>query len=486
MLTDTTVDTDAAACAERRLPLVVDLDGTLIRTDLLIETAFARLGQDPLAFWAMVRVLPSGKAALKHLLAANADLKPELLPYDHAVLEKIHEAKSAGRKVHLASASHERLVSAIAQHLGLFDGVFASDAASNLSGQTKADRLVRAFGEGGFDYIGNDRADIPVWKKAAARIAIRAPRRVVVQLRGLDGGLEELPSANPGLRTWARLLRVYQYSKNGLIFVPIVTAQAFHPASLLAALLAFVAFSLCASCVYIVNDVVDLQADRMHPTKNRRPLASGQIAISSALIVAATLLAVGIAVAALISIKFVGVLALYLALTTAYSFFLKRKLLVDIVALASLYSIRVVGGAVAIDVPVSQWLLAFSLFIFTALALIKRYAELATRVDTGMPDPGNRNYRLGDLSVIAALAAAAGFNAVTVFTLYISSDAVRVLYSKPELLWLFCPLLMYWIGRILVLAHRRVLDDDPIVFALRDRVSYLALAVAAAIILAAK
>ncbi len=215
-------------------------------------------------------------------------------------------------------------------------------------------------------------------------------------------------------------------------------------------------------------------------------MASGAIPIVHGLWVAPLLLVAGTAVAATVSLKFLGVLLGYVALTTAYTFFLKRKLLVDVVALASLYTIRVVAGAVAIDVFISQWLLGFSLFIFTTLALVKRYTELAVRLDQGLADPSNRNYKIGDLSVIAALAAAAGFNSVTVFALYVSSDAVHVFYRRPEILWLFCPVLMYWIGRTIILAHRRQMHDDPIVFALSDRISYLTLAIAAAILLAAK
>jgi 4-hydroxybenzoate polyprenyltransferase len=286
------------------------------------------------------------------------------------------------------------------------------------------------------------------------------------------------------LLMWLQQLRVHQYAKNGLVFVPVLTAHAFAPSALSASTLAFVAFCLCASGAYIINDLVDVAADRQHPTKRNRPLARGSITRAQALGATALLLACAFLVASAVSVQFVLVLAVYLGLTAAYTFWLKRKLLIDIVVLALLYTLRVIGGAVAIDVTPSDWLLAFSILIFTSLALIKRYAELANRHADDAPELSNRDYKLGDLSVVAAMAAAAGFNSVTVFALYVSSDAAH-LYSRPRLLWLVCPILLYWIGRALVLTHRRVMDDDPIVFVLKDKVSLLTIAAIVALMLAA-
>ena len=484
-----TLSVDAAQLEQssRERPLVVDLDGTLVRSDMLIETAFSCLGRDPFLLLTTCRALFSGKASLKHFLAANAEFAPELLPFDDAVLNKIREAKAQGREVYLASASDERVVSAIADYLGLFDGIFSSNAKINLAGNTKAQRLVETFGRAGFDYVGNSHADLPVWQMAEKRLAIRCSPSLLQRLQSSEQEIEVLPS--PGgsrLKAWLKLLRVHQYSKNALLFVPLITAQAFSGSAILTEVMAFIAFSLCASSVYILNDMIDLEADRSHVTKRSRPLASGNIPLVHGLWVAPLLFIAGIIIAAAVSPKFLGVLLGYASLTTAYSFFLKKKLLVDVIALASLYTLRVIAGAVAIDVFISQWLLGFSLFIFTTLALVKRYTELAVRLDQGLADPNNRNYKVGDLSVIAALAAAAGFNSVTVFALYVSSDAVHVFYRHPEVLWLFCPVLMYWIGRVIILAHRRQMHDDPIVFALSDRISYFTLATAAVILLAAK
>jgi len=277
------------------------------------------------------------------------------------------------------------------------------------------------------------------------------------------------------LFVWLRQLRVHQYTKNGLVFVPVLTAHAFTLSALSSSSLAFTAFCLCASGAYIINDTVDIEADRQHPTKSKRPLAEGKIAPAQVWVAVPLLLLFALLTAAAVSTRFLLVLVVYLGVTTAYTFWLKRKLLIDVITLSLLYTLRVIGGAVAIQVTLSEWLLAFSLLIFASLALIKRYAELANRLAVNVPELPNRDYKLEDLSVISAIAAAAGFNAITVFALYVSSDAVLQLYSRPRILWLICPILMYWIARALILAHRGVMDDDPIVFALKDPVSFLAI-----------
>ena len=287
-------------------------------------------------------------------------------------------------------------------------------------------------------------------------------------------------------KMWAKLLRVHQYAKNALVFVALGTAHQFNPTAFLDAACAFVAFSLCASCVYIFNDLADIEADRAHPTKRNRPLAAGLIAPPLAIVVAIACLTAAFALAAYVSLPFLATLGGYFVLTSAYTYSLKRKMFVDVVVLAMLYTIRVIAGAVAIGVDASEWLLAFSMFIFTSLALVKRYTELSAHLDRATAGPANRNYGVSDLPIVAALAAASGFNAVTVFALYISSDFVRHTYRHPQFLWLICPVLMYWIARILMLAHRRLMDDDPVIFALRDKQSCAcALTVGAALVLAA-
>lgn len=455
-------------------PLVVDLDGTLVRSDLLVESAFAWMGVNPLRVFSLPRLLAQGKAALKAGIAAAVAIDAACLPYDARVLALMEEARREGRRIYIASASNERYVAAVAAHVGA-DGWFASDARVNLSSEVKARRLVEAFGEKGFDYAGNDHADLPIWAVCRKGWAVHPPGSVRRELAARRLDVTTVEPRGDRLKPWLRLARVHQWAKNALVFVPLLTAQMFSFWTLADAVGAFFAFSFAASAVYIVNDLVDLEADRKHPSKRRRPLAAGTVPILAAFPVALVLLAVAFALALVVSPFFAGVLLVYLGLTTAYTFFLKRKLLVDVIVLAALYTIRVIGGAAAISVPISEWLLGFSMFIFTSLALIKRYVELAALLDAERPDPSNRDYRKSDLDIVAALAAASGFNAVTVFALYIASDAVKPLYHHPKALWLVCPILMYWLGRALMIAHRRQMDDDPIFYALKDRNSLLAL-----------
>lgn len=269
-------------------------------------------------------------------------------------------------------------------------------------------------------------------------------------------------------RVWANALRMHQWAKNALVFVPLLTSHQFSKANCLQSVLAFLAFSFCASAVYLLNDLVDLEADQAHPTKRFRAVASGQLPASMAAAAIPFLLLIAFSTALAVSSAFASILAGYVLVTTAYTFYLKRQVIVDIVVLASLYTVRTIAGAIAIDVPLSEWLLVFSIFIFTSLALIKRYAELSMRQGATLADATNRDYGVSDMQIVAALAAASGLNAISIICLYLSSPAVRALYHKPVLLWLLVPLLIHWVARALMLAHRRQMNDDPIVFAFRD------------------
>lgn len=476
---------DDEATLSDKTALVIDLDGTLVRTDLLYESFFASATEGIKHHWSVLEAMRRGKAPLKAYLAGVAAIDYESLPYNPDVLEFARKAKMQGRRVYLATASDRRHAEKVASHLDIFDGVFASDGMVNVSGETKARQLVDAFGKGQFDYIGNTFADLEIWTHARNSYVVGNSAALIKKARSRGIELESVAQTNSSLRLWLKALRIHQYAKNVLIFVPLLTAHDFTLLPVLSALLAFVAFSVCASSVYLLNDLIDLRADRQHPTKQNRPFACGAIPLSHGVIAIPVLLVIAYICAVLTSLLFTVVLTAYFVLTLAYSFTLKRRLMVDIVVLATLYTTRVIAGAAAILVVPSEWLLAFSMFIFTCLALVKRYVELALRIDKELPDPSNRNYRLVDLPIIGALAAASGFNAVTIFALYVSSPTVGALYRHPQLLWLLCPILMYWLSRMVILAHRRVLDDDPIVFALRDRNSRVCGAFMLAIVLIA-
>ncbi|WP_409190559.1 UbiA family prenyltransferase [Bradyrhizobium sp. RDM4] len=466
-------------------PLVIDLDGSLLLTDLLYESFFNVL---PLGFnanLAVVRSLGNDKAAVKHHLAQSSELDYATLPYNTRVLDLIQTAKAQGRTVYLSTAADAKHAKAIADHLGIFDGWFASDVKTSLSGSLKAEILKTAFGKHGFDYVGNGPSDLPVWAVADKAYGVGLSKSVRSRLIALKGNYVALEGGNADRQAWFKALRVHQYVKNLLVFVPVLTSHQFKLANILTGVIAFIAFCACASAVYLVNDLLDLKSDRAHPSKRARPYASGLLHLRTGLFMVPALFLLSLTLAITISLEFANILVGYFVLTSAYSLYFKRRMLVDVIALAILYTTRIIAGGVAVEIQISQWLLIFSIFVFTSLALIKRYVELATRLDRGLPDRSDRDYRIGDLDVVANLVAAAGLNAVTIFALYVTSPDVQTLYRYPRVLWLICPILLYWMARNLVMAQRRLMDDDPIVFALRDRTSAIVVASIVAVVLIA-
>jgi 4-hydroxybenzoate polyprenyltransferase/phosphoserine phosphatase len=459
--------------------LAVDLDGTLIRSDILIECGFAYLKANPLRFYRpLIWFAAGGKAHLKAKLAESTRVDVATLPYDPTVIEWLKGERAAGRPLVLATASHARYAEEISGHLGLFDKTLSTDDKVNLSADRKRDALVREFGNKGFDYAGNSRDDLAVWE-AAERAYIVNPSPGVERRAQKIGNVESVIETrkNP-LRVWLKALRVHQWLKNMLIFVPLLAAHKISSVSLdLRGVLAFALFGLCASSVYLLNDLLDLDDDRHHPTKRRRPFASGSLSIVWGVAVFPLLTFVAFAGALLwLPLRFTFVLAGYYILTMAYSFLLKKRVIVDVVVLAMLYTARIIAGTAAFEMSLTFWLLAFSMFLFLSLALVKRYAELhATRTRGGGKARG-RGYVAEDLSMIAPLGAASGYMSVLVLALYIQDAHTTHLYRHPQMIWLACPLLLYWISRTWLITHRGLMHDDPVVFAAKDRTSLLTVA----------
>ena len=467
------------------LPLVVDVDGTLIRTDLLHEATLGFIAHHPLRAWQPLVWLAGGKPLLKARLADAVDCHAETLPLRPEVIARVRAAQQAGRPVYLASASERRYVEALAAHLGDFAGVFATDGVVNLSGASKADALVAAFGKRGFDYIGDSAQDFAVWHAARRVIAVCHAPRFAATVRREFPEAEVITPLRVDASTYVRLLRPYQWAKNVLIFLPLLAGHMFDVQSILQAILAFACFCAAASSAYVVNDLLDIPGDRHHPRKRDRPFASGAIPIARGPPVAMVLFGLAALGSTLLPTAFAGVLALYMITTLAYSLVLKRRLLIDVFTLAGLYTLRVLAGVTAVDAQVSPWLLMFSLFLFLCLAIVKRCSELIARREAGQTVALGRGYVVQDIPMLLGLGAAAGFSAVLVITLYVGSQAVQVLYTQPLRLWLLCPLLLYWISRTLMIANRNELHDDPVIFAFRDRISWIVGLLAGAIVLAA-
>ena len=455
-------------------PLVIDLDGTLLRSDMLLETGMAFVRHKPFSLFKVFGWLAKGKAALKEGLALANPIDVSVLPFDPVVIELIESERRKGRTIVLATASHHTLAEEIAKHLQLFDEVLASDASRNLSAQRKRDLLVQRYGEGGFDYVGNSHDDILVWASARQAYVVN-PESGVERRARMHGNVQQVIHSNTsGLKDWLKAFRLHQWMKNALIFVPLMAAhQLTNPLLLWQGALAFLFFGLCASSVYLLNDLLDLADDRHHHSKRNRPFASGRLSIKHGLLVFPILLIGAFAGASwLLPWAFSGALIVYYILTLAYSLSLKRQMAIDVIALATLYTLRIIAGAAAFGLELTFWILAFSMFIFLSLALVKRYAELREakrKGDTGKTR--GRGYYPADLEMISSLGASSGYLAVMVLALYIHDQATSGLYAHPQVIWLACPLLLFWITRVWMLTHRGQMHDDPVVFAIRDRIS---------------
>ncbi|RZL03490.1 MAG: UbiA family prenyltransferase [Rubrivivax sp.] len=465
------------------IPLCVDLDGSLIHSDLLLESFLLLIKQNPLFLFLVPLWLLGGKAKLKAEIARRVQINGAALPYSEDFVAWLRVQKTQGREIWLCTASDQRMAQAVADHVGLFDGVLASDGHTNLAGDHKARQLVQRFGERGFDYCGNHRVDLKVWKHARAAIVVNGTPGLEASARACTQLDAVFQPPKSGLKVVLKALRVHQWAKNALIFVPLAAAHSLGDgATLVAGLVAFAAFSLCASSVYLLNDMLDLEADRQHPRKCKRPFAAGTLGLLFGLIAAPTLLLVSLALALLLPFKFLAVLGAYYVVTLAYSFGLKRLVMIDVLTLAGLYTVRIVAGAAATNIPLSFWLLLFAIFIFLSLAIVKRYAELHAMRKQGQLKASGRGYQVEDLDLLQSLGASSGYISVLVLALYVNSPDIAVLYKHPRMVWALCPIMLYWISRVWMQTYRGHMHDDPLVFALKDKVSLLT-GVAAATVL---
>lgn len=466
------------------IPLCVDLDGTLIRSDLLVESALALLAHQPLAIFSMLAWLLRGKAHLKQQIAKRVKLDPATLPYNQELIVWLNEQRTT-RHVVLCTASDVELATPVAAYAAVFDEVIASDGDINLSGVNKATALIARFGDKAFDYVGNAPVDISVWKHANAALVVERGESLSKAAARVTTVEKRFHVRSGGIRAWTKALRIHQWIKNVLVFLPLLASHRVTEIDRVgAAILAFLCFGLCASSVYLTNDLLDLPSDRQHHRKRNRPFAAGTLPLIAGPVVAVLLLIAGFGLAFFVSHLFVAVLLSYYILTTAYSIRLKRIMMLDVVVLATLYTTRILAGTAAIHTKASFWLLAFSMFIFLSLAMVKRYTELLSLQKKGKVTASGRGYDVDDIPLIQSMGSSSGYLAVLVLALYVDSTASLSLYRHPHYLWMLCPLLLYWISRTWAIAHRGVMHDDPVVFAVMDRTSQI-LGVIAAVIVAA-
>lgn len=455
-------------------PLYVDLDGTLIRSDLLIELALRFVVDRPWQFWRLPMWLLAGRATLKARLSEQVELDVARLPYASELLEYLRQQREAGRRIVLATASHERWANRIASFLGLFDAVIASDAAVNRKGTAKLE-AIRQHAIGAFSYAGNEAVDLAIWREAATGVVVNATTSVRAAASALTCEERNFSGPTSGLRVWLKAIRLHHWAKNTLLVAPALPIiGSLVPGQWLALAIAFLCFGACASSVYLVNDLLDLDADRAHPRKRHRPFASGSLSLQQGIVAAVALLVFAFAIAIVaMPMVFVATLAVYWVSTLAYSLVLKRRILVDVLMLAGLYTLRIIAGAAAIQVMPSFWILSFSMFLFLSLGSVKRYVELREILQSEGQRTKGRGYFVSDLPFVQSIGMASGLVSVLVMAMYINDPATIAHFPYAKALWGICPLILYWVCRVWLKASRDELHDDPVVFAVSDRVSQL-------------
>ncbi len=463
--------TESTAHGCNRSALCVDLDGTLVKSDTLIDALFALFRREPVSPLRCSLFLMQGKAAFKAEVARHVSLNPATLPYNRPLLDYLRGEHAAGRDIYLTTASNEEQAKRIADHLGIFAGVFASNEKVNLRHNSKRAALEEHFHRQGFDYVGNSLQDVPVLERANVAMLANPAVGMDLRLKRKKVAVQRVfQDRAPRITTIIDAARIKQWPKNLLIFLPLLLAHlVFHQHRLTLTFLAFISWSLTASATYILNDLLDMEADRSHPAKHKRPFAAGNLSPQTGLVMVCVLVAVAAMIAAKLPIAFTFWLASYFVTTVAYSLVLKKIALIDVITLAGLYTVRIVAGASVTNVALSPWLGGFSIFFFLSLAIVKRYAELDNlRRQKRIPQNG-RGYRLEDLEQLRSFGTASAYASVVVFTLYINNNPDIVqLYPHFQRLWLLAPLMIFWINRIWLLAHRGELQEDPVVFALTD------------------
>lgn len=462
-----------------QIPLFVDLDGTLLKTDCLLEAMLTMLRSNPLSLLSMFRWLSQGRAFFKQKLAEAVDLDITALPVNSEFLEYLKEQKDSGREIILISAAHQGVAEEVAQCYPFFSQIIGSDGVTNLKAEKKLKQIQQLTPGEKFAYAGNSDADLVVWEAADEAIVVNAESSTLKKAETLAGKRTtittfDLPAALPS--RFLKAMRPHQWLKNSLVFLPLILShQLNQPELLWLTILGFVCFSLCASSVYLLNDMLDIEHDRHHETKSRRPFAAGTLSLRLGFVGSPILFSLSIFIAGFINSEFLSMLLGYWTVTCLYSFYLKKLYIVDAVTLSLLYTFRIIAGSAAIGITTTSWLLAFSGFLFLGLALLKRTTELRNLMADSKTTAKGRNYGTEQLNVVAILGLMSSIAAIIVFTVYINAPATTELYSSPSTLWAICPLLVFMHGRVWFKAYMGDIDEDPVLFASHDRISQVML-----------
>lgn len=453
-------------------PLIVDMDGTLLRTDALYEGMARAFFRKPFETIAALPLLFKGRPAFKRRIAEIADLGVNLLPLRESLVAHLRREHARGRSLHLYTAADHTLAERVAERVGLFESVQGSRGDVNLKGARKLAEIQRRF-PGGFAYAGNSAADLPIWRESDGIVIAAASKSVTDRAQRLGKPVEAEFADRRSLSTWWRALRVHQWTKNLLIYIPLLLSPSYSDASAVMKVgLGFVILGIVASGCYLINDLADLAADRRHRSKRDRPLASGELPIQHAAIAAPLMILSGLVAALLLSAPFALGLLLYIATTLSYSLRLKRVALLDVFLLGLLYTLRLIMGTLLISYALSAWLLTFAMFFFVAMSLAKRHAELVNAQMGVERRIAGRGYLPSDAPLTLSLGISLTTASNLILVLYLVEEAFPSgLYMAAGWLWAAPLLVCLWTMRIWLLAHRGELDDDPVAFAIRDRLS---------------
>ena len=465
------------------LPICVDLDGTLVATDTLYESFLALLAYKPLTLFDCLGWISKGKAVFKSKLSNAQKIDIENLPWNESLLDWLKLRKAAGHKIVLATAADQSIALAAQKHLGIFDQVFCSDGSSNLKGKCKGQALVHEFGERGFIYVGDSKVDLPVWRDAAGAVVVEVKDRLRKKVEACSPLLASFQSSENLNEGSFVLLRPKQWIKNLLVFVPIIASgQWWDLKGWLTTAGVFFAFSLVASGTYIINDLLDIQADRHHFKKKKRPIASGKISIPRSLCILFLTVASGFLIGW--QLEVFPVIFAYVLVTLCYSLFLKAKFLLDVFALAFLYLIRIYAGADVADHSVSIWLFSFGMFVFLGLAMMKRVAELMK--SEGSRSLRRRGYKIIDVNILTIAGICSAFASALILFMYFRFNETSSVFKGQQTLFLSVPVILYWQLRCWRAVEVGVLDNDPIAFATSDKPSRIILGILLIIIICAR
>jgi len=458
-------------------PLCVDLDGTLIKSDSLFDAFCELVRRNPLAAWRVPLWMMGGRARVKIEIARRAPLDAARLPYNLPLLRYLQAQWREGRPLYLATGADAGLAERVAAHLGIFQGVLGTEGKINLTKSRKLARLRERLGE--FDYVGNSGADVVILAGSQEAMVANPTLGLRLALRK-----RHIPVARvfidrrPVGRTLVKAIRLHQWAKNVLLFVPLLLSHKLTDSSIVAAIAAFFCFCFMASANYLVNDMLDIESDRRHRSKRLRPFAAGDLSVAGGIAFSLALIFASMLLLPLLPRAFALWLGFYIVATLSYSLYLKRVAVVDVLLLSGLYTLRLLAGGAATGTEISPWLAGFSSFLFLSLAMVKRFSEIENLREMGGTATHGRGYLVADMEQIRSFGTSSAYAAVVVFMLYIARPDVTELYRHATRLWLIVPLLIYWLNRVWLLASRGELDDDPVVFAMRDGMS---LAVGAAV-----